>query len=60
MFCLDRLDEQEMLQELITAVHAWEVHVSGIIEPAIVLRDNSTPVDVCSLRRVVKVKTNLY
>ncbi len=60
MFCLDRLEEQEMLQELITAVHAWEVHVSGIVERAIVLHDNSTPVDVCSLRRVLKVKTNLY
>jgi len=30
MFCLDELEEQEMLHELIILVHVWELHASGL------------------------------
>jgi hypothetical protein len=30
MFCLDELEEQEMLHELIIVVHVWELHVNGL------------------------------
>jgi hypothetical protein len=47
-----RLEEQEMLQLLISAVHAWEARVIEIIEPA--LHDCSTSVDVFSLLHILK------
>jgi hypothetical protein len=30
MFCVDELEEQEMLHELIIVVHVRELHVSGL------------------------------
>jgi hypothetical protein len=46
------MEEQEMLQRLISAVHAWEARVIEIIEPA--LHDCSTSVDVFSLLHILK------
>jgi hypothetical protein len=51
------MEEQEMLQRLISAVHAWEARVIEIIEPA--LHDCSTSVDVFSLLHILKVQTSL-
>jgi hypothetical protein len=58
VFSFDRLEEQEILQRLISAVHAWEARVIEIIEPA--LHDCSTSVDIFSLLHILKVQTSLY
>jgi hypothetical protein len=31
MFCVDELEEQEMLHELIIVVHVREIHLSGLM-----------------------------
>lgn len=53
IFC--RMEEVAIMESLMSRLQDWRHLLTGILEPALVLRSHNTVVDVCSLLRALKV-----